>query len=73
MGQRREAVMDGLLKIDICNRLPYGVKALAQLCPIPSIVTGIYPDGKYFLGDSREKRQNNIARKLRLLIFNRAR
>lgn len=43
-----------LLKIDICSRLPYGVKALSKFSLSPDIVSGMYINGAFFLGDNEK-------------------
>lgn len=47
--------MDGLLKVDVCSRIPYGVKAISMYSSSGGEeVTGLYPDGKFFLGENRK-------------------
>lgn len=47
--------MDGLLKVDVCSRIPYGVKAISMYSSLGGEeVTGLYPDGKFFLGENNK-------------------
>lgn len=43
-----------LLKIDICSRMPYKVKALSKFSLSPDIVSGMYINGAFFLGDNEK-------------------
>lgn len=47
--------MDGLLKVDVCSRIPYGVKAISMYSSSEGEeVTGMYPSGEFYLGDNHK-------------------